>query len=469
MRKAVFLVLVVACLALLVASALLTPVSNDAGAYLTQADGILAGKLPYRDTFDHKTPGTYVLFAAILAVTDRSLVAVQWVQALSIAVTAALSALLAWRLWNVLAGALAALLLLYGGAAYAGAHLTTEAWVGLCTAGALLVLLRWPTARLSTKDWLAAGGLVGLAALFKQTGILTLAAFGLWAWLTADSSKVVLHRWLWLLAGCALPLAVTAGIFAIQGALPDLWRDAVWVNATAYPRQSLAILLRGNLTNLRAFPLLAVGLFAGLLFHPPSLRRHGPRQAETLLWLTLASGLLPLLHRYYGHYLLQPLPPAAILAGTGLATTWQRLTSRPKWVRAIALAALAILAFVDVPRWPSYLTYTKRLVEQQRQAAAIVQDLTTADEPILAVSAAPQFYFLSHRPPATRWLYLYPVNYSQEREEMLTALIANQSIKAIVVDDSNPVPWHGRLRAAVEAACRLQQRIGDTLFVYRCP
>ena len=333
MSKAVFLVLFVACLTLLVATALLTPVSNDAGTYLTQADGILAGRLPYRDTFDHKTPGTYVLFAAVLAATGRSLVAVQLVQALSIAVTAALIALLAWRLWSATAGALAGILLLYGGAAYAGTHLTTEAWVGLCTAGALLVLLRRPTTRLTNGDWLAAGGLIGLSALFKQTGLLTLAAFGLWAWLTADGWKVILRRWLWLLAGCALPLAVTAALFAAQGALPDLWRDTVWVNTTAYPRQSLSVLLRGNLTNLRAFPVLAVGLLAGLLFHPPSLRRQGQRQAETLLWLTLVSGLLPLLHRYYGHYLLQPLPPAAMLAGAGLATAWQRLASRPGWVR----------------------------------------------------------------------------------------------------------------------------------------
>lgn len=469
MSKAVFVVLLVACLALLVATALLTPVSNDAGTYLTQADGILAGRLPYRDTFDHKTPGTYLLFAAILAATGRSLVAVQLVQTLSIVVTASLIALLARRLWSATAGALAGLLLLYGGAAYAGTHLTTEAWVGLCTAGALFVLLRRPTTRLTSVDWLAAGGLIGLSALFKQTGLLTLAAFGLWAWLTADGWKVGLRRWLWLLAGCALPLAVTAALFAAQDALPDLWRDTVWINATAYPRQSLSVLLRGNLTNLRAFPVLVIGLLAGLLFHPPSFRRQGQRQAETLLWLTLASGLLPLLHRYYGHYLLQPLPAAAILAGTGLATAWQRLASRPGWVRVIALAALTVLALIDAPRWPGYLTYTNRLVQEQQQAAAVVRSLTAAGEPILAVSAAPQFYFLSNRPPATRWLYLYPVNYSQEREDMLTKLIASRSVKAIVVDDSNPVPWHGRLRAAVEAACSLQQQVGDDLSVYQCP
>jgi hypothetical protein len=311
--------------------------------------------------------------------------------------------------------------------------------------------------------------LIGLSALFKQTGLLSLAAFGLWAWLIAAGWKKALRCWLWLAIGCAVPLAVTAVFFASQNALLDLWRDAVWVNLTSYPRQGLASLARGNLINLRAFPLLAVGALAGLAFHPPSVRRSGPRQAETLLWLTLASGLLPLLHRYYGHYLLQPLPAAAILAGAGLATGWQRLASRPNWIRAFILAAVALLALIDAPRWPAYLAYTKRLVDQQRQAAAVVDSLTAPGDPILAISAAPQFYFLSERPPASRWLYLYPVNYSQAREAELAQLIADGSVKAIVVDDGNPVPWHERLSAAVEAACSLEQDVSDTLHVYRCP
>ena len=58
--------------ALLAATTFMMPVSNDAGTYLTVADAILAGKLPYRDIFDHKTPGIYAVFAAVLAATQRS-------------------------------------------------------------------------------------------------------------------------------------------------------------------------------------------------------------------------------------------------------------------------------------------------------------------------------------------------------------------------------------------------------------
>ena len=78
--KLLLLAALIACLVLITASTFLTPVSNDAGAYLTIADGWLAGKLPYRDLFDHKTPGIYALYALILALSGRSLVAVQLIQ-----------------------------------------------------------------------------------------------------------------------------------------------------------------------------------------------------------------------------------------------------------------------------------------------------------------------------------------------------------------------------------------------------
>ena len=467
MTKAVFLTCLAACLALLIASAVLTPVSNDAGTYLTQAAGLLSGKVPYRDAFDHKTPGIYALFAVILAISDRSLATVQLVQTAAVVLTALLMALLTARRWTTLAGALAGLILLYGAVAYAGTHLTTETWVALCTAAALVLVLR-PQAKQSPAEWLAAGFLIGLSALFKQTGLLTLAAFGVWAWLTAPHAKNAARRWMLLALGCILPLAVTAALFAAKDALPDLWRDTVWINATAYPRQSLTVLARGNLTNLRSFPVLALALLAGLVFHPPSLRRRGPRQAETLLWLTLASGMLPLLHRYYGHYLLQPLPAAAALAGVGLAAGWQKLARRPAGIRGVIVAAFALLAFIDAPRWPAYLAYTRRLVEEQQQAADLIRTLTDPEDPILAISAAPQYYFLSDRPPASHWLYLYPVNYTPARETELTQMIANHAAKAIAVDDGNPVPWHERLRKAVTSACHLRRQVSETVSVYVC-
>jgi len=359
-----------AALALLAATTFMTPVSNDAGTYLTIADGILAGKLPYRDLFDHKTPGIYYAFAAVLAISQRSLLAVQLTQLLAVVAMAGLVGWLAWRLWGRLAGWLALLLALYGGAAYQGGHLTTEAWVALWTAAALAVLLRRPGQAPTTADWLLAGGLIGLSALFKQTGLLTLAALAVWAVTIQSGWRQVWLRWLALAAGCAAPLALTAVLFAAQGALADLWRDAVWVNLASYPRAAWLALLRGNLVNLRASPLLWLGVLLALFFRPASLRRSAGGHAPTLLWLALLVGLLPLLHRTYGHYVLQALPPAALLAAAGLAELWQRLATRPWPLRALAVAGLLALALIDLRAWPRYLDYTQSLVQQQQAAAA---------------------------------------------------------------------------------------------------
>jgi 4-amino-4-deoxy-L-arabinose transferase-like glycosyltransferase len=465
---ALFGLALAAALALLAATTFLTPVSNDAGTYLAVADGILAGKLPYRDLFDHKTPGVYAAFAAVLAATQRSLLAVQAVQLLAVLATAGLLGWLGWRLWGRLAGALALLLALYGGAAYQGGHLTTETWVALATAAALVVLLRRAERVPSAGDWLLAGGLVGVSALFKQTGLLTLVALAVWAATIQGGWRQIGRRWLALVAGCFLPLAVTAAFFAAQGALADLWRDAVWVNLANYPRAGLPSLLRGNLVNLRAFPVLWLGLLLALFFQPPRLRRQENGHAATLLWLALLAGLLPLIHRTYGHYVLQALPPAALLAAAGLATLWRRLARRPWPLRALAVAGLLVLALIDVPVWPRYLAYTQRLVERQQAAAAAVQTLSRPDEPILAISAAAQAYFLSDRPPASRWVYLYPVNHSAQAEAEWAGLIESRAVPAVVVSDSEVLPWHTRLRSAVEANCTLHSSHGPDLHVYAC-
>ena len=463
-----FGVALAAALALLAATTFMTPVSNDAGAYLTVADGILAGKLPYRDIFDHKTPGIYYAFAAVLAVSQRSLLAVQINQLLAVTAMAGLVGWLGWRLWGRLAGGLALLLALYGGAAYQGGHLTTEAWVALGSAAALVVLLRQPGVAPSTSAWLLAGALVGVSALFKQTGLLTLLALGAWAVSIQGSWREVGRRWLALAVGCATPLAVTAAFFAAQGALDDLWRDAVWINLANYPRAAISSLWRNNLGNLRAFPLLWLGVLLALPLLPPRLRRSASGHPATLLWLVLLTGLLPLGHRFYGHYVLQALPAAALLGAAGLTTLWRRLANRPWPLRALALAVALAIALIDLPAWPPYLNYTQQLTERQQAVAATVQQLSQPDQPILAVTAAAQYYFLSDRSPAARWVYLYPVNHSPQREAELAGLIEARSVPVIVVDDHDPQRWHTRLRSAVEANCKLHESVGPDLSVYDC-
>ncbi|MEZ4771320.1 MAG: hypothetical protein R2844_23240 [Caldilineales bacterium] len=491
--KLLLLAALIACLVLVTASTFLTPVSNDAGAYLSIADGWLAGKLPYRDLFDHKTPGIYALYALILTLTDRSLIAVQVIQLAGQIACAGLIGWIAWRQWNWLAGALTGVLTLYGSAAFSGPHLTTEAWVAVCIAAGLAALLWRKDEQPTGWRWFAAGFSVGMAALFKQTGLVALLAFGLWAWLARDGWRLVSRRWLLLLAGCALPLAITTAYFAANGALADLWRDAVWVNLTSYPRLSPMTLVRGNFVNLRGFPLLWLGVLLTVAFARPRFRREAQPDASALLWMTLLTGLLPLVHRSYGHYVMQALPPAAMLAGAGLAGGWLWLRHkvaagedidaregghdeldapprRSRWsgvVLALVLVGVCALGLIDLPRWPGYLAYTGGLVRSQAQAAAAIEQATQPGDPILVVSDSPQLYFLSNRQPPTRWQYVLPVNYTPAVEAQLASLITSR-VAPLVVTDDDTHEWHHRLVAATESICQRGASFGDRFTVYDC-
>lgn len=468
-----WLIAAASCLVLIGASTILTPISNDAGVYLTMADGILAGKLPYRDLFDHKPPGTYYLFAGALALSNRSLLAVQAVQVLGVLATATLTGWLAYRLWQRSTGLLAGLLTLYGAVAFYGTHLTTELWVGLGTVAALCWLCRnWPQRHPNTRDWFIAGLLVGSASLFKQVGLLVVPALAAWVPTTVllGDRRGVFWRWLGLTLGLTLPLAVTGLYFVGQGAWQDLWRDVVLVNFTSYPPHRPGTLLVGNLVNLRAFPLLWIGLALALVYHPPRWQ-HRPGSVSSvvlLLWLVLACSALPLLFRSYGHYLLHALPIATMLAAAGLTSFWQWVAPQRRRVVAITASILLLAAAIDVPAWPRYLAHTQQLVERQQAVAAYIQAQTTPDQEILTLSVAPQYYFLSARTPATRWIYLYPVSYRPDRELALLDLLEEREVSLVLIDDSIKVPWHSRLSSAVEAACQLDQSFGDDLRVFHC-
>jgi len=157
-----------------------------------------------------------------------------------------------------------------------------------------------------------------------------------------------------------------------------------------------------------------------------------------------------------------------LLAAAGLAELWQRLATRPWPLRALAVAGLLALALIDLRAWLRYLDYTQSLVQQQQAAAAAVQSLSQPGQPILAISAAAAYYFLSDRPPPSRWVYLYPVNHSAQSEAELAGLIESRAVPAVVVADSEELPWHSRLRSVVEAHCALHESFGPDLHIFDC-
>lgn len=471
MSRVLLVVLLLAAMGLLVATTFMVSVGNDVGTFLTIADGVNRGQLPYRDFFDHKPPGIYYLFALILQVSGHSLTAVRVVHLVAIVMVAGLTALLARRLHDGVTGMLAGLMVLYGGSAFSATQMTAEVWVALFTVCAIGWLLRrWPTSDLAWTDWLLVGLLLGLATLFKQTALLTLLAVAIWAGFCPDPRITLTRRLPGLFLGFAMPIILAGLYFASQNGLTELWTDVVVANMCCYGAQERASLLRDGLVIVRAFPLFWLGLAAALVMAPATLHRTklGAPPAAALLWLVVATSLLPLAHRAYIHYLFHAMPAAAILSAAAVVVVIKRLAAKSALAAGVTACILLALALVDAPRWPPYLAWTQRVQRQQSEVVEFIQKHTATEEPILAISSEPQFYFLSDRPPATRWLYLYDVNYSPEREQEWASIISDSEVRVVVTFDEGGLPWHGRLFRLLEQKCADSRAFDPYWHVFLC-
>ena len=173
-------------------------------------------------------PGYYYFLALVLWLSRGSLTAVLLTQAAMGAAQAALLAAVGARLLGPLAGLVAGLL-----AATYGPFIAAEAMVlregpglFLATAGFAAVVHAWDRSERTEPGadgplWLAAGVLLGLGALVKETGLVLFAAVTVWAMCRAVRSRPC--RWRPVLAlsvGACLPWSLLTARNLLVGAGP---------------------------------------------------------------------------------------------------------------------------------------------------------------------------------------------------------------------------------------------------------
>ena len=148
------------------------PLERDEGEYAYAGQLILQGVPPYKDAFNMKLPGTYVAYAASMAVFGKTPTGVHLGLAVVNAATIWLMFLLGRKLLDAAAGAAAAvtyaLMSLSPDVLGLAGHATH--YVVLPAVGGILLLLRAVETR-AMKFHFAAGILFGLAFVMKQHGV----------------------------------------------------------------------------------------------------------------------------------------------------------------------------------------------------------------------------------------------------------------------------------------------------------
>lgn len=367
----------------------LQPVWNpDEGFLATQARMLAAGGVLYETVVDRKPPLAPLLYQGAFEVFgDQSLWPLRALAVLAVAATALLLASIARRRWGDRAGVTAGVLCVL-----ASVGLNPE---DAQAANFEIFMLPFTAAAMWCADrgrWTRAGLMVAGAFLVKQTGgaVLLPVLFLLWRGLPAGAPRR--RALLSTLAGFVVPLVAVGLMLGLRQSL--FWTVTGSGSYATFTGSELHVLGRA-LVNTLIFTVGCVGMMVPLV--AVLRRRMAHRRVLTPdLWVWFAASALAVLtgFHFFGHYYLQLLPPLALL-GTGAL---QLLTG--DWLR-VAVVCSTVTATVFVG-WAA--TVPRPELEHSQRLAKVVQARTEPGDRVLFWGMHPEHYWLTDRPPASRYL-----------------------------------------------------------------
>jgi 4-amino-4-deoxy-L-arabinose transferase-like glycosyltransferase len=431
------------------------PFERDEGVYATIAQGLLDGKVPYRDLFDNKPPLVYGWYAFSFLLFGESVVAPRIVASILLsATTLALFTQVRMVLPRGAAYAAAGIFALSTGLPWVALHANTEAYM-------LLPLVASLTAftvgiRGAGRGWfLLAGALGALAMLTKQVAVWNLLALAIvawgWRWRSTGAALRGLTPAIWLAAGVAAIVAIVAVPFALAGALDDLVYANVSYNwlyfgSLTYGQRALNFVVGVFLFIGVAAPLIAAAAF-GLV----AVLRGRKRAAQYLLILWAIASAVGVASggRFFPHYFLQLLPAMAILAAVAIHDRIRdrdfSLPHRPVLVIGIALVAISLVTngvLYFAPRRAEHrvaetVFYQKEWESQSQAVGAYIAERTGPEDTIFNFGREAQIYFYADRSPAVSYFYDWAYFYD-ERTVSVTVEALREARPVYVIDSVQP-------------------------------
>ncbi len=401
--------------ALLVAPGLWLGASLDAAAFVLVGARMRQGDMPYRDVWDHKPPGVYVvewLGQTILPWLDPWLVAWALSAACSVAAVLILYALMRRRFATSAAWGWSAV------AAVGVACYPVALGGGLTETFALpLLLAAWwmvvsgdagGRAGAAVGAFLALAGLMSLQAVAPAVALAAAAAF------RHGDPGGTLRRATAVVVGAAVPAGLALAWLAAGGALQDTVDQLVTYNV-AYRAAAGSPAELWLIVGLMLMGLLipAAGGAVRVLAGRPGI---GTLEATSLVWAIAGAVYVGYQGRIYLHYLILFVPALVVLAAVGFegAASGLRIGGRAARYRAasvmgIVAVGLAVsgLVTLQVGGLVAGRAGDERAVEED--AAAWIADGTCASAGLFVWGNDPGLYLDSERAPYDRYIYLFPM------------------------------------------------------------
>lgn len=391
--------------------------SDDEAIYDAMAQVVSRGGVMYRDTVDHKPPGLVYTYAAVRSVIEHlgggfplvlagvHLLGIAFVVATCWALHRVARHVLEERLWGLPP-------LLY--ALVSAANIAPDS---LAVNGEMLmalptVLAVWCALAAAAQDrvgrrillWLLGGVFCGVAALYKyQAALVGLALLVV----AAKDLKTHVARGACLALGFAMPFAGAALYFQHRGALADALGWGILFNRS-YLSEGPGLQMAASRLAAQLFGVVLPSL---LFFGAGSVsllrilrRRPAPGivdgRAMLVVWALESIYCFTLGRRFFGHYLLQPELPLALLAAGPVAAAFE---ARPRLtLAALAAPAAAFFGFNVLPELTSRVVYGDPDFWTVGRAVAAQ---TRPDDGIWVWGNVPQIYYTAEREPGVRFTF----------------------------------------------------------------
>jgi Dolichyl-phosphate-mannose-protein mannosyltransferase len=433
-----------------------TPFERDEGVYATVAQGVLDGKLPYRDLFDNKPPLVYLWYAVSFSLFGESVVAPRIVAAIFLSLTAVL---LYQQARLVLpkgaAYAAASLFAVSTGLPWVALHANTEAYMLLPLAASLLCFTYGM--KNGNLGWFFVAGLVaGVAMMTKQVAMWNLLALAMvaliWHHRTLGTTWRAVAPTFWLFTGAMMSLAVIALPFAASGALDDflyanLSYNWVYVGFLSWAERFANLGYGMAFFCAVAAPFVA-GSIAGLFV---LWRRRAAATDYVLIVWAIASAIgVASGGRFFPHYFLQLMPSLAVLTGIlvydRFANGQQHVLSRPAWMIALFLIVVSVgttSVLYLAPRQAeqrvvSSVYYQKEWEDHSEALGQYIKARSRPQDFIFNYGQESQLYFYADRQPAIPYFYSWVLDYDPEAMgKILTDL---EAARPVYVIDSLQAP-----------------------------
>jgi 4-amino-4-deoxy-L-arabinose transferase-like glycosyltransferase len=401
---------------------------------------LLSGQLPYVGMWDNKPVGIYLAFALAQLALGLGLGGIRLLYAGAIFLTTI-------GIYRIGADALRSRRIGIGAAAlypaFTGNNDNAEVFVLLfLTFGFHQLLAALPTSPGRAPHWgrlVTSGLLLGLAAQFKysavlEIGFVSLAAALATGWIISVRPVGTLALLLALGVTVALPTLLVMTIYAAANHLQDfLYANFVaplfYVSQTAEVTPGRAILHAAY----GVAPLALLG-FAGLAFllHQAWRRTFAPRLPALLVlsgWMAGSALSIAASGRYFQHYFLLVVPPAALAVASLLEAFLPAWKRRGRGVAALAVAVTIlvgppVLHYVQEARWIAHAGTTP---DDYRNLARTIRMGLVPGDRIYVVNDNPMLYVLSGAAIPTRYAWPWHVL----RDDFGVAVNADQEIAAI--------------------------------------